>query len=179
MTTKEQEIQAVLREGIRDIPDFPKKGVLFKDITPLLAKASLFQDAINLLALPYVDKGIQKVVGIEARGFIFGAALAQHLGAGFVPVRKEGKLPSRCIKVTYDLEYGQDTVEMHEDAILEGERILIVDDLLATGGTTQAVLQLIQKMKADVLGLTFLIELDELKGREKLMGYDIHSVLKL
>jgi len=167
-----------LAEKIRDIPDFPKKGILFKDITPLLADGNAFKKTVDELSDRLRTKNIDKVVSIESRGFIFGAALAYKLGAGFVPVRKGGKLPYKTCAVTYDLEYGQDTLEMHEDAIRKDEGVLIVDDLLATGGTASAVVDLIVKLSGRIEGILFLIELEFLKGREKLKGYDIFSLIK-
>jgi adenine phosphoribosyltransferase len=167
-----------LKGSIRDIPDFPKKGIIFKDITTLLAKGELFRHAIDEIADHYKDKGITKVVGIESRGFIIGSAVAYKLGAGVVPIRKKGKLPYKTISATYQLEYGTDTLEMHEDGVNAKEKILIVDDLLATGGTAGATVDLVRKLGADIVGLAFLIELEFLKGRDKLKGQDIFTLIK-
>ena len=166
-----------LRAFIRDIPDFPKEGILFRDITPLLADAQALACAIEQLTEPFQDKGIDVVAAVEARGFIFGSAVAKALGVGFVPIRKKGKLPYHIESVCYDLEYGQDTVEVHADAVKSGTRVLMVDDLLATGGTMAAACELIEKLGGQIHGLTFLIELTDLKGRDKLQQYDIHTVL--
>jgi len=166
-----------LKQSIRDIPDFPKKGILFKDITTLLKDRQRFKDAVELIAAKYKDKGITKVVAIEARGFIFGGVIAYKLGAGFVPIRKKGKLPAETFKVSYDLEYGTDTLEVHRDAITSEDKVLIVDDLLATGGTALAVCQLLEKNKAEIVGIEFLIELTFLNGQEKLQGYPVNSVI--
>lgn len=167
-----------LKNYIRDIPDFPKKGIIFKDITTLLKEGKVFKEVISILYKRYKDKKIDKVVAIESRGFIFGGALACRLGVGFVPVRKKGKLPSRTHSVSYDLEYGTDTLEIHCDAIKPGERVLLLDDLLATGGTAVAVSKLIEKMGAEIVELAFLIELGFLKGRDKLKGRDVFSMIK-
>jgi len=165
-------------EFIRDIPDFPKKGIIFKDITPLLASKDAFKSAIELMVRPYKNKGIDKVASMESRGFIFGAAVAMELGCGFIPIRKKGKLPYKTVSQTYQLEYGTDTLEIHEDAVSHGEKILIVDDVLATGGTAKAVCSLIEKIGGEVAGLCFLVELEFLKPREKLVGRDIFSLIK-
>jgi len=157
-----------LEERIRDIPDFPKPGIVFKDITPLLADAEAFRQAVDELAAKFAGSGAAKVLAAEARGFIFGAALAYKMGLGFVPVRKPGKLPYKTTSVTYELEYGTDTLCMHEDAVAPGEKVLVIDDLLATGGTVGGMLQLIAKAKGKVVGIGFLIELDFLDGRAKL-----------
>ncbi len=167
-----------LASFIRDIPDFPKKGIIFKDITPLLASRDAFMSAIKMLAEPYKDKNIHKVASMESRGFIFGAALALELGCGFIPIRKKGKLPYKTVSQTYQLEYGTDTLEIHEDAVKKGENVLIVDDVLATGGTAQAVCSLIEKIGGNVAALCFLIELEFLKPREKLQKYNIFSLIK-
>jgi adenine phosphoribosyltransferase len=167
-----------LKKHVRNIPDFPKKGILFRDITTLLNKAHALRHAINSLAQKYKNKKIDQVVAIEARGFIFGGALAHKIGAGFVPVRKKGKLPWKTKSVSYQLEYGTDNLEIHSDAIKKGDRVLIVDDLLATGGTMKAVTQLIKKLGGKILGIAFLIELTDLKGKEKLKGYPVHSLIK-
>ncbi|MBN1594287.1 adenine phosphoribosyltransferase [candidate division FCPU426 bacterium] len=168
---------AKIKEKIRDIPDFPKAGIIFKDITPLLADAEGFAQAVNAMAEHFQGLGITKVVCVEARGFIIGAPLAARLGAGIVPVRKPGKLPYQTIQQTYALEYGTDTLEMHVDAIAPGDRVLIADDLLATGGTVAAVVELVKKLKGEILGLAFLIELDFLHGRNKLKGQDIFTLI--
>jgi adenine phosphoribosyltransferase len=167
-----------LKNFIRDIPDFPKPGILFRDITPLLADRQALAGAIYELAGPYHNQAIDAVVAVEARGFIFGAAVARELNAGFVPVRKKGKLPWQTTAVSYGLEYGTDTIEMHTDAMKPGARVLMIDDLLATGGTMAASCQLVEKLKAKIIGLTFLIELTGLGGRDKLGNYPIHSVIK-
>ena len=168
-----------IRKIIRDIPDFPKKGIVFKDITTLLADGGEFKRAIDLLAARYEGKGIDRVVAVEARGFILGAPLAYRLGAGFVPVRKKGKLPHPDrLSYSYDLEYGTDTLEIHRDALIKGHKVLIVDDLLATGGTVGAVTKMIAELGGEVVELAFLIELEFLKGAEKLKDYPIFSLIK-
>lgn len=166
-----------LVEFVREIPDFPKPGILFRDITPLLANNEALCQAIRLLSEPYIGKNIEYVVSVEARGFIFGSAIAKELGAGFVPVRKPGKLPGKTQSITYDLEYGTDTLQVHEDAIPAGAKVIMVDDLLATGGTMAAGCKLIEKLGGDIAGLSFLIELTALNGRNKLSGYPIFSVI--
>ncbi len=164
---------------IREVPDFPKPGISFKDFTPLLADPAGLALAVELMANPYRGKNVELVVGAESRGFIFGIAIAQALSAGFVPLRKPGKLPRKVLGVDYALEYGTDRLEMHADAVAPGQRILIVDDLLATGGTMLAACQLATNLKADIVGCTVLIELAFLDGREKLKPYgDLHSVIK-
>lgn len=167
-----------LKRFIRDVPDFPKKGIIFKDITTLLKDGSKFRAAVDTIVNKYKTKHIDAVVSVEARGFIFGSAVAYNLGAGIIPVRKKGKLPYLTYSITYDLEYGTDTLEIHQDAFKKGARILIVDDLLATGGTTRAVVDLVEKIGGEVVGLAFLIELVALKGRAKLKGYPIYSLIK-
>ncbi len=167
-----------LKAAIRDVPDFPKPGIMFKDITPLLNDPALFGLAVKLLAEPYKGKGITKVVGMEARGFIFAAPVALELGAGFTPVRKKGKLPYKTVSVTYDLEYGQDTLQIHEDALASGEKVLIVDDVLATGGTAKGVCGLVEKLGGKVEAVAMLIELGFLNGRDKLSGYPVESLIK-
>jgi len=167
-----------LKAKIRHVPDFPKAGILFYDITTLLRDKEGFRAAIDSLALPFMDKSIDIVVGIESRGFIFGAAVADRIGSGFTPVRKPGKLPSSTVRASYALEYGTDALEMHDDAIRKGQRVLIVDDLLATGGTARATTDLVRKLGGDVFALAFLIELAGLDGRAKLPGEQIHAVLK-
>lgn len=166
-----------LRAAIRDVVDFPKPGIVFKDITPILADPSHFRDAITLLAASAEGERIDKVVGIDARGFIFAAAVADRLGAGFVPVRKKGKLPWKTRQMAYSLEYGESVIELHEDAVAPGETVLLVDDLLATGGTAGAALALLDQLGAHVAGVAFLIELAFLDGREKLGDHRIESVL--
>jgi adenine phosphoribosyltransferase len=167
-----------LKSIIRDIPDFPKKGIVFKDITTLLADAASYQRMVDLLSHRYVGKRIDKVVGVEARGFIIGAALAYKLGAGIVLVRKPGKLPSETFKKSYDLEYGTDTLEIHTDAIKKGERILIADDLLATGGTMAAVVDMVSSMGADLVECCFMAELEFLNGKNRLPADKVFSLLK-
>lgn len=167
-----------LEKMIRDVPDFPKKGIIFKDITPLLKDKAAFADVIDTLAKRYKDKKIDIVASVEARGFIFGSALAYKLGAGMVPVRKKGKLPYKTTSVTYDLEYGTDTLEMHVDAVSPGQNVLIVDDLLATGGTVSAVCDLVKKSGGKIVETAFLIELEFLHGRDKLKDYPVFSLIK-
>jgi len=167
-----------LKKHIRNIPDFPKTGILFKDITTLLKNKGAFKQAIDALAAKYKNKKIDLVVAVEARGFILGGVIAHKLGAGFVPVRKKGKLPAKTNSVTYELEYSRDRLEMHQDAINPGEKVLIVDDLLATGGTVKAVTDLVQQLKGKIVGIAFLIELKDLKGIAKLKGYPVYSLIK-
>lgn len=167
-----------LEDYIRDIPDFPQKGVLFKDITPMLQYGPAFHAAMERLAAHYAGSGIETVVGVESRGFIFGAALAYLLNAGFVPVRKFGKLPYQTVSVEYALEYGTNVVEVHQDAIKPGQRVLIVDDLLATGGTVSAAMELVEKLGGHIAGIAFLVELSFLKGREHLQGHDVFALIK-
>jgi len=166
-----------LKKLIREVPDFPKKGILFYDITTLLKDKVGFATLINALSEHYLDSNVDLVIGIEARGFIFGPALAYRLNAGFVPVRKPKKLPAEVAKLTYDLEYGTDTLEIHKDAVQRGQRVIIVDDLLATGGTAAACVELVKSIGGDVAGLAFVVELDFLKGRQKLPGVDVFSLL--
>jgi adenine phosphoribosyltransferase len=166
-----------LKKLIREVPDFPKPGILFYDITTLLKDKRGFAQLIDSFTEHYINKDIDLVLGIEARGFIFGPALAYRLNAGFVPVRKPKKLPAETVKWTYDLEYGSDTLEMHKDAIQPGQRIVIVDDLLATGGTACATASLAKSLGADICGLGFVVELDFLNGRQKLAPYEVHSLL--
>jgi adenine phosphoribosyltransferase len=168
----------LLKSRIRHVPDFPKPGILFYDVTTLLRDSEGFKLAIDSLADPYRDLGISLVVGIESRGFILGAAVADRIGAGFVPVRKVGKLPHTKIRVSYDLEYGTDSLEMHSDAIESGQRVLIVDDLLATGGTARATVDLVRQLGGDVIGVAVLIELVALNGRARLQGETVRSVLQ-
>jgi adenine phosphoribosyltransferase len=162
---------------IREVPDFPKKGILFYDITTLLKDKVGFAILIDALSQYYIDKNVDLVLGIEARGFIFGPALAYRLNAGFIPIRKPKKLPAETVKWTYALEYGQDTLEIHKDAIQPGQRVIIVDDLLATGGTAEASVNLVKSLGGEIAGLAFVIELDFLKGRQRLNGYDVYSLL--
>ena len=169
---------ADIANKIRNIPDFPKKGINFKDITPVLSDIKIFRKAIKQMATPYMDSNIHIVVGIESRGFIFGAPIAEYLNCSFVPVRKPGKLPWDTEIVFYELEYGKDSLEIHKDAIEKGQNILIVDDLLATGGTAEATCKLVSKLKGNIVGFTVLIELEFLKGREKLKSYNVHSLVK-
>ena len=166
-----------LTNFIRDVPDFPKAGILFKDITPLLADADALRAAIEQLAHPYRNGAVDLVVGIESRGFIFGTALARELDVGFVPIRKPGKLPADAISAEYELEYGTDRIEIHTDAIAEGQKVALVDDLLATGGTMAAACQLVSELKGEIVGLSFVIELDFLNGREKLGDLPIHTLI--
>ena len=166
-----------IKSKIRDIPDFPKEGILFGDITRLLKDKEAFNKVINRFVSFYKDEGVQKVVGIESRGFIFGAPLAHQLNAGFIPIRKPGKLPSDVYEAKYELEYGTDTLAIHQDAISPGEKVLIVDDLLATGGTMSAAVDLIKQLGGTIVGIAFLIELAVLKGREKLNGQNILSLI--
>jgi adenine phosphoribosyltransferase len=167
-----------LKTKIRHVPDFPKAGILFYDITTLLQDAAGLHAAVDSLSLPFMDQGIDLVVGIESRGFIFGAAVADRIGAGFSPVRKPGKLPSTCVRATYALEYGTDSLEIHDDAVKTGQRVLIVDDLLATGGTARATMDLVTGLGGEVHALAFLIELVALNGRAKLAGQRVHAVLQ-
>ncbi|MGC2638359.1 MAG: adenine phosphoribosyltransferase [Acidobacteriaceae bacterium] len=166
-----------LKTLVRTIPDFPKPGILFYDITTLLKDPKGFATLIDALAQYYMDKDIDLVLGIEARGFIFGPALAYRLNAGFVPVRKPKKLPGPTARVTYDLEYGSDTLEIHVDAIEPGQRVVLVDDLLATGGTMEATIKLVQQLGGEIAGLGFAVELDFLKGRDRFKDYDVFSLL--
>jgi adenine phosphoribosyltransferase len=167
-----------LKAKIRHVPDFPKAGILFYDVTTLLRDPQGFKMAVDAMAAPYVHRGIQTVVGVESRGFILGAAVADRIGAGFVPVRKLGKLPAKTIRASYDLEYGSDSLEMHQDAIERGQQVLIVDDLLATGGTARATVDLVRQLGGNVEGVAFLIELVELNGRSRLQGENVFAVLQ-
>jgi len=166
-----------LKKLIREVPDFPKPGINFYDITTLLKDADGFKRTIEALAEQFKGEKIDTVIGVESRGFIFGAPLAMMMGAGFVPVRKPKKLPAEKVSVSYDLEYGQDTLEMHKDAVGEGHKVLIVDDLLATGGTARAVVDLVEGMGGEVVGLSFLVELTFLNGRAKFAGHEVKSLL--
>jgi len=164
---------------IRDVPDFPRSGIVFKDITPLLADPAALALAVELMANPFRDARVEVVVGAESRGFIFGTAVAQALSAGFVPIRKPGKLPGETHQISYGLEYGQDRVEIHKDAIANGQRVLMVDDLLATGGTMEACCKLVERIEGTIVGAAVLIELMELDGRERLKRFaDVHAVLR-
>ena len=167
-----------LKTLIRDVPDFPKKGVIFKDITPLLKDGEKFKESIDEISNRYLDKKIDIVVSIEARGFIIGSAIAYRLQAGIVLIRKKGKLPWCTHQATYELEYGTDTLEIHQDAIKPGEKVLIVDDLLATGGTVGAVINLVERLRGQIVEIAFLIELTFLKGREQIKGYPVFSLIK-
>jgi len=167
-----------LADFIRDVPDFPKKGIIFKDITTLLKNPEALKETSSILYDLAKDRGITKVAGIESRGFIFGGLLAEKLNAGFVPIRKPNKLPAEKISETYALEYGTDTIEIHKDAIIPGDKVLLHDDLLATGGTANAAVKLIEKLGGEVVQISFLIELVFLNGRELLKGYDIQSLIK-
>ena len=166
-----------LRAAVRDVPDFPKPGIIFKDITPILADGELFQTSIRLLAETTRDASIDKVVGIDARGFIFAAAVADRLKAGFIPIRKKGKLPWKTREASYTLEYGESTVEIHRDAVHPGEKILLIDDLLATGGTAAAAVRLLDTLQAEIVSVSFLIELTFLNGRAKIGPHPTTSVL--
>jgi adenine phosphoribosyltransferase len=168
-----------LRQYVRDVPDFPTPGILFRDITPLLASAEAFGAAVEAMAEPFRESGAVKIAGIEARGFMFGAAVARYLGLGFVPVRKPGKLPGRTERIAYGLEYGSDALEVHTDAFQPGEAVLIVDDVLATGGTAAAAAELVERLGARVAAMLFCIELEALQGRSRLSGRTAHAVLVL
>ncbi|HYH84986.1 MAG TPA: adenine phosphoribosyltransferase [Pyrinomonadaceae bacterium] len=167
-----------LKELIREVPDFPKPGINFYDITTLLKQPEGLRQVVDALSAEFKDGRIDTVVGIEARGFIFAPAMAYHLGAGFVPARKPGKLPSECASVSYDLEYGQDALQIHSDAVGAGHRVVIADDLLATGGTASAVVRLVEQLGGEVVGLAFVVELEFLPGRQKLEGHDVRSLIK-
>lgn len=168
----------ILEQAVRSIPDFPKPGILFRDITTLINDKKAYKLSVDLLYKKYKGKKIDKIVAVEARGFVMGSALAYKLGCGVVLVRKKGKLPYHTISATYALEYGTDTLEMHCDAIEPGEKVLIVDDLLATGGTVSAVIDLISQLKGKIVGIAFVIELFDLRGRDKLKGYPVYSLIK-
>lgn len=167
-----------LKNSIRSVPDFPKKGIMFRDITTLIRDGELFRASVDALCDWCRDKGIDAVVCMESRGFIFGSAIAYALGAGVVPVRKKGKLPHKTFRAEYELEYGTDSLEIHQDAFPRGSTVLIVDDLLATGGTAEATARLVKNLDAKIAGIVFVIELSFLKGREKLKGYDVHSLVQ-
>ena len=167
-----------IRDLIRDVPDFPKKGIVFKDITPILSDIVALRMAVKEMAAPYMDRDIDVVVGIESRGFIFGAPIADILECSFVPVRKPGKLPWKTESVSYELEYGSDKLEIHKDSIEPDQNVLIVDDLLATGGTAEATCKLVSKLKGNIVGFTVLVELEFLEGRKRLKQYNVHSLVK-
>jgi adenine phosphoribosyltransferase len=167
-----------LTDYIRDIPDFPKKGIIFRDITPLLSDKDALKKAADVLASPFEASEVDYVAAVEARGFIFGSMVAERLGAGFVPIRKKGKLPWKTASATYELEYGTDTLEVHTDAIEKGAKVLMVDDLLATGGTMQAACKLMEEIGAEIAGVSFLIELTALNGREKLKNYNLKTTTR-
>jgi adenine phosphoribosyltransferase len=167
-----------LKKLIREVPDFPKPGINFYDITTLLKHPDGLRKMVDALAAEYEGEKVDTVIGVEARGFIFAPALAYHIGAGFVPVRKPKKLPAECASISYDLEYGQDTLEIHRDAVGNGHRVIIADDLLATGGTAKAVCNLVEQLGGTVVGLVFVVELEFLPGRKKLEGYDVRSLIK-
>ena len=167
-----------LAKYIRDVPDFPKQGIIFKDITPLLADPAALDEAVRLLAEPYRGQGVQAVAAIESRGFIFGGAVARLLGAGFIPLRKPGKLPWKIVRKQYALEYGTDAIEVHADAVGSGCRVLMMDDVLATGGTMAAACELVSGLGARIVGVAFLVELAFLKGRAKLPGYEVRSLIR-
>jgi adenine phosphoribosyltransferase len=167
-----------LKSLIREVPDFPKAGINFYDITTLLKQPLGLRRTVDALAAQFEGEKVDTVIGIEARGFIFAPALAYHMNAGFVPVRKPRKLPSECASISYDLEYGQDTLEIHRDAVGQGHRVIIADDLLATGGTAKAVIDLVEGLGGEVVGLVFVVELEFLPGRKRLEGYDVRSLIK-
>ena len=164
---------------IRDIPDFPEKGIIFKDITPVLQSPEAFKSVINMMCEPYRNKNINAVAGIESRGFIFGSAMAVELGCSFIPIRKKGKLPYKTLEESYSLEYGTATIEIHTDALSQGDKIVVVDDLLATGGTAAAAAALIEKLGGKVSGISFMIELKFLNGKDKLAHGSVHSLIKV
>lgn len=177
LTSGKSTVAGELRRAIRDVKDFPKPGIVFKDVTPVLLDAALFERAVQAMADPYRGLGVSRVVSIESRGFLFGAPIALELGAGLVPIRKPGKLPAATQRVEYALEYGTDALEMHHDAVRSEDRVLIVDDVLATGGTANAAAQLVGGMGAAVVGFSFLIELDFLQGRQRLPGRRVEALL--
>lgn len=171
-------VEKIIKSNVREILDWPEKGVSFKDITPLLQNKEIFSKLIDILAIPYISKKIDKIVGIDARGFIFAAALAYKLKTGLVIVRKKGKLPFKTISKRYSLEYASSVLEMHQDSILPGERVVLIDDVLATGGTMKATIDMIEKLKGKIIGVDFLIELTYLNGRKNLKGYKVKSLIK-
>ncbi len=168
-----------LKSAIRTIPDFPKEGIMFRDVTTLMGNPEAFADSIRQLVAPFKDSGIDKVAGIEARGFIFGSVVAEQLGAGFVPLRKKGKLPGATVSETYELEYGTDELEMHVDAVEAGEKVLIIDDLIATGGTAEAAIHLLTKAGAEIVSAAFVVDLPDLKGTERInaLGIETHCLV--
>ncbi len=168
----------VIKKNIREIPDFPKKGILFRDITPMLKNGPLFKDLISFLAQRYKNMGVESVACVESRGFIFGAALAYELGVGFIPLRKPGKLPYKTIREAFSLEYGKASLEIHTDAVKNGEKVIIIDDLLATGGTIRAAIDLVEKLGGKVMEVVFIIELKALGGRKKLVPHKVFSVVE-
>lgn len=168
-----------LTAAVRDIPDFPTKGIIFKDISPIIEDAALFRDAVDLMAAHHEGAGIDRIVGIDARGFIFGAAIAYKMGLGMAMVRKKGKLPWQTVRRDYELEYGMACVEMHRDGVHEGDRVLVVDDLLATGGTAEAACRLVEELGGNIIGVQFLIELTFLPGREKLAQWPVNSLIQV
>ena len=170
-------VDQVLTSLIRDVQDFPKPGIVFKDITPILADPGAMNQVYDALVAPYRDAGVTKIVGIESRGFIFGTPMADRLDVGFVPVRKPGKLPWKTVSESYALEYGEDTLELHEDGVGEGDKVVVVDDLLATGGTLSAACRLVRRLGAEIVGASVVIELAFLEGRKKLEGTTVHSLL--
>jgi adenine phosphoribosyltransferase len=172
------DLESKLKRIIRDIPDFPKKGIVFKDITPLLADPSAFAETAAALASPHASSGVDLVAAVESRGFIFGSAVAAKLGAGFIPVRKPGKLPGAALREVYELEYGTDALEMHVDAVRQGQKVLLVDDLLATGGTARAAATLVKRLGGDLAGVAFVVELTFLDGRAKLPGIPITALVR-
>lgn len=176
MATFEEKVEAV-KGALRQVPDFPKPGILFQDITPLIGDGEAFRLTLDLLVERFKNADIRKIVAVESRGFIFGAAMADRMGVGFVPVRKPGKLPYETESATYDLEYGTDTIEIHKDGVGQGERVLLVDDLLATGGTAGATLSLIRKLGAEVVAAAFVVELTDLNGRDKIEGCEVFSLV--
>ena len=167
-----------LKSYIRNIPDFPEEGIMFKDITPMLKDKEAFMKAIDLIKENYKEVEIDYIIGIESRGFIVGTPLAYAMEKGFIPIRKPGKLPAEKIKTSYDLEYGSNELELHRDSIDKGDKVLIIDDLLATGGTVEASCELVEELGGDIVGVGFLLELEDLNGRDKLKGYDVFSLLK-
>ncbi len=176
-TGRAHDLVGLLRERVRDVPDYPRPGILFKDITPLLADHVAFAGAVDAIVNHHGRGTVDKVVGIEARGFILAAPVAYHAGAGFVPVRKKGKLPAQTLETSYALEYGEASIEVHADAFAPGDRVLVVDDVLATGGTAEATIELIGRTGAQVVGVSVLLELGFLHGRHRLSGHDVHALL--
>ena len=167
-----------LKKKIREVPDYPKPGILFYDLTTLLKDPGALRRVVDIFSDKYQDQSIDQIIGIESRGFIFGPVLAYNLNVGFVPVRKKGKLPAETIQASYDLEYGQDSLEIHKDAVKRGQRVLIVDDLIATGGTAMATVEMVHKLGGEIIGLAFVVELEFLKGRQRLGDFDLFSILR-